>query len=247
MGGFWSASVAQPTPTHLDGVWSYGQIPLTVAGDAVPGDYQARTAEGIHVRYFSMGTSAPFALQSEEYMLAGITWEDPTHNYYVTADRSCQIGASQFIGDWAVAQSGGGSRTQSVTWDSANGGFELMLPYDVSSAAGTWTIVGIASVAWSAGGNPVQFLYTDPSTNPPTAHTVTFIAWDQGAEIIGFTDNDGSNTLTYSYDASTQTFVNVAGGGLVWQAPVAFVAIGAYPATTTLVEVGATRFRRHSP
>ena len=24
LGGFWSATVAQPTPTHLDGVWSYG-------------------------------------------------------------------------------------------------------------------------------------------------------------------------------------------------------------------------------
>ena len=51
--GFWSAPAALPTPTHLDGTWTYGQVPLTVTGDAVPGDYEARTAEGVHVRYFS--------------------------------------------------------------------------------------------------------------------------------------------------------------------------------------------------
>ncbi len=69
-------------------------------------------------------------------MLAGIIWEDPMHNYFVTSDHSYPIGASQFIGDWAVAITGGGSRIQNVIWDSTNDGFILMLPYDVSSAAG---------------------------------------------------------------------------------------------------------------
>ena len=83
-----------------------------------------------------------------------------------------------------------------------------------------------------------RYLDQPPAGNPQAPISMNRA---QGGALVGNRHGqgggfDGSNALTYTYDASSQTFVKVGGGGIVWQPPADFLAVGAYPAGATLQE-----------
>ena len=122
LSGTWTSPTAHASRTHLDGVWTVGGVPLTVRKDITHGEYAAETAEGIHIRYFSV--SASNTLQSEEYVLP-TNWTDTDYQYTVTQDLGAPV-SLRLNGTWTRSLAGTSLTSKPIYWHTSAGNYELL-------------------------------------------------------------------------------------------------------------------------